>query len=698
MMMLKRNCVCAGVLLVVAGCGGEARETLSDGTVSEALAPAGSDARFVSSTMKSTWYPGERGVVSVTMTNAGTNDWTASPIFGLTTLDGAWNWSYTPVSAVVHPSGTNTFSFIVGAPSAAGAQTFTADMQAIGRGGFGDVVSTPVTVSAASSRQWGCTYVPGSSSLPTMLSPGESRQVTLAVTNSGTGDWTSAFYLGSHDTPTNFWGQTNVVLGSTVASGATRSFTFSIRAPSTAGTYRFVREMTNPPPAGVGFFQASNFCVDQPIVVGGTSANGATVASQNFPATMAVGETTTVTVAMNDTGTAAWPADGSYALWSNNTPVNLWGTTSVPVKVSTSMGGTVSLSFNVTAPAAAGSYTQSWQMRKMTGADAGLFGQTISVPVVVNGSTTAGYGASVASQSTLPTTTPGTYYAVTVAMMNTGSKTWAGTTFGLRSVSVPSNIWGTTYVPLASTDSVASGDTHTFSFYVKAPSSGAVDTAWRMIQTDGVGLFGPTASNGGGVPVIALDCGDLLTRRPGTANGVYTIDMDGSGPTAPFDVYCDMTHGGWTQVNDQDVAVHGGYLAKNVWFAGVNTTAPNGGQWGILNRLSAFKRSTNDWNLRMTYGQDEARYAQWVQSGDPTTASRGTVSAVSMLPLNQVGCTSPFMGLGMDAGSGTLDGDPGGCWWFPIGSTTQFGSGLPAYNGSDSGQLVTDRMRLYVKR
>lgn len=43
-------------------------------------------------------------------------------------------------------------------------------------------------------------------------------------------------------------------------------------------------------------------------------------------------------------------------------------------------------------------------------------------------------------------------------------------------------------------------------------------------------------------------CGEILAATPTATDGTYTVDADGSGPLRPFDVYCDMTNGGWTLV------------------------------------------------------------------------------------------------------------------------------------------------------
>lgn len=198
---------------------------------------------------------------------------------------------------------------------------------------------------------------------------------------------------------------------------------------------------------------------------------------------------------------------------------------------------------------------------------------------------------------------------------------------------------------------------------------------------------------------LPTSCHALHAASPALPSGVYPMDIGGT----TFNVYCDMTTdgGGWTQVYDQDVNVAPGYQPKASWLAGLNVTAPNGGQYSILHKLAALKVGANfefwlDWQKGA--GAD---FLRWKQPENPTTLTgnaAATLSDISMSPANQKGCGA-FAGLGVaNAGSAALEGDASGsCWWFAVGSSARYGSGLPAYSSSASGQLSTTRTRLWLR-
>lgn len=101
-----------------------------------------------------------------------------------------------------------------------------------------------VTVSSAAPAQVnGATYV--SQSVPTVVNPGQSFNVSITMRNSGTKTWapggTQPHGLGAHNPMDNTtWrAQNRVTLSSSVAPGGSATFNFVATAPSTPGTYNF---------------------------------------------------------------------------------------------------------------------------------------------------------------------------------------------------------------------------------------------------------------------------------------------------------------------------------------------------------------------------------------------------------------------------------------------------------------------------
>ena len=62
---------------------------------------------------------------------------------------------------------------------------------------------------------------------------------------------------------------------------------------------------------------------------------------------------------------------------------------------------------------------------------------------------------------------------------------------------------------------------------------------------DSNALYNPTLG------CFGTDCEDILNNGWGTTNGIYSIDPDGSGGNAPYNVYCDMQTdgGGWMRIS-----------------------------------------------------------------------------------------------------------------------------------------------------
>jgi hypothetical protein len=196
---------------------------------------------------------------------------------------------------------------------------------------------------------------------------------------------------------------------------------------------------------------------------------------------------------------------------------------------------------------------------------------------------------------------------------------------------------------------------------------------------------------------VGTDCQAILAANPQSTNGIYSIDPDGSGTIAPFNVYCDMTGGGWTQIFDNAIA--NGFLLPSVWRQGVTTTPPNGGQWTVMQHMAAFAGAGGVYRFSLRWNAGEDQYVQWEQTSNPLVG-RGTVSNVVMVPTNQVGYGGAFAGFGVELDErAALDGEPGGAYAWAIGIQNQFGAGIPAWASSSlGGAYQSTRARLYFRR
>jgi|GEM_PF-865151 len=233
-----------------------------------------------------------------------------------------------------------------------------------------------------------------SQSVPTSMTAGQTYSVSVTMQNIGSATWTEGqlFRLGSQSPQDGTtWGFGRVYLPSSasVPTGQTNTFTFSVTAPSTAGTYIFQWRMVQD---GVAWFGDKS--PDVAVTVNAV-AQSAAFLGQNVPTTMVAGQSYPVSITMVNTGTATWTSAQNYRLGAQNPQDNTtWGNTMVvntsngPVTVgrvalpnSVAPGQQVAFSFNVTAPTVPGTYNFQWEMLQEAVAWFGDKSQNVAVTV-----------------------------------------------------------------------------------------------------------------------------------------------------------------------------------------------------------------------------------------------------------------------------------------------------------------------------
>ena len=108
----------------------------------------------------------------------------------------------------------------------------------------------------------------------------------------------------------------------------------------------------------------------------------------------------------------------------------------------------------------------------------------------------------------------------------------------------------------------------------------AVDAPPKDVATDTTPF---DACPVGGCPPAATCRQILATTPPPVTSGLYTVDPDGVGPNAPFQVWCDMTidGGGWTLIGREISGGMGTFRFLKADTGNTNAIA-TGGQSGII--------------------------------------------------------------------------------------------------------------------
>ena len=337
-----------------------------------------------------------------------------------------------------------------------------------------------------------------SQTVPTTMTAGQQVQVSVTMRNTGTNVWTAAgaYRLGSKNPTDNAtWGTGRVLLGAndSIANNQTKTFTFTVTAPTTPGQYNFQWGMVRD---GFVYFGAFSTNVVVTVQAGALQPYNSEFVSQTVPTQMNAGQQVQVSVTMKNVGANTWTAAENYRLGSQNPVDNsTWGVGRVLLAPTDAIatGQSKTFTFNVTAPNTPGTYNFQWWMVR----DGFIYFGAVSQNVVVNAVGAPAYAAEFVTQSVPTSMSPGQKVQVSVTMKNMGANTWtAAQNYRLGSQNpVDNSTWGGGRVLLDPSDAIATGQSKTFTFEVTAPSTpGQYNFQWWMVR-DGYIYFQPVSAN-----------------------------------------------------------------------------------------------------------------------------------------------------------------------------------------------------------
>jgi RHS repeat-associated protein len=373
-------------------------------------------------------------------------------------------------------------------------------------------------------------------SVPAVMVAGRHYQVSITMKNMGSQTWSSSagHNLGSQAPQDNYtWGphRASLPAGTTVNPGSEVTFSFTVTAPATAGTYTFQWRTVQDP---VEWFGASSTATSVTVNPAPSVADDSEFVSQSVPTVMQAGQAYNVALRVRNIGTSTWTSSGygfnlgSYNPYDHQT----WGThrAYLPANVSVAPGDEYTYNFTVTAPATPGTYNFQWRTVHDGVAWFGAYSPNVAVSVT---GAALQDGSTFVSQSVPAVMQAGQRYEVSVRMKNTGTSSWTSPNlFNLGSQAPQDNYtWGLHRASLPAWTTVNPGGEVTFSFTVTAPSAaGNYNFQWRTVH-DGMAWFGAYSPNvavsvAGAANTASADVQWLVTDHLGTPRLI--ADLTGS--------------------------------------------------------------------------------------------------------------------------------------------------------------------------
>ena len=410
------------------------------------------NALFVSDNIPSEMHPGERRRLNVVMENTGDEAWSGIG-FRLRSISDPldiWSWTTSYIiddGITIYPGNQKEFILYLDAPNIPG--TYESRWQMYDTTShiyFGDIIIDSIWVDESVVPEWDSIVV--DHTLPTELSPGEPRQVSVTMQNTGAGNWTGNRYAldTTLNRPVGYWGTDNyLMLGDeeTVAPGEERTFTFVINAPLEEGIYDSIWQMVH-----IHAFSNYGERISELINVNSSVIPqlGSIERSNTIPIEMFPGETRRASITLENTGTVSWDennvrfhaADSIFGLNVNNY---------LTAGEFIHRGEEKTFDVILTAPSTEGIFNCVWQMQGFFN-EANVyrpFGTNVSVPVNIT-NTVVPESDSAFGDHTVPSVMePNEILTVSITVINTGAGTWSGSAIDstrLMSTNIPTDLWG----------------------------------------------------------------------------------------------------------------------------------------------------------------------------------------------------------------------------------------------------------------